>query len=235
MILPEKQSLRERAMELLKPYLKELMALGIYGSYARNEQTGESDIDILAITKDKELKIDLKKENIEVTSLPINKLKKAIQKQPVMYYQMAREAEPIINADIFDELKGIKPDKESFRPYLKEAKEHLRSNKELLELDKMDGNHLESHSVLYSSMLRLRGLFIIRCILDKDELSNKKFKSWMAGKGLSEEEFDNSYRAYRNVRDGKETKGLKIKINAAEKVLSIFEAELRSLEAQIGK
>src|SRR3989338_5832648 len=126
-LLPEKPKLelREKIIHLLEPYLKDIISVGIYGSYSRGEQTKDSDIDVLVITKDRNLKLNFKEENIELVSFPIDKFKKAIEKHPVMYYQMAQEAEPLINGHIFEELKGIKVSKESFKYYLTETKEHI--------------------------------------------------------------------------------------------------------------
>jgi len=234
-ILPEKPKfeLKEKIIHLLEPYLKDVVSVAIYGSYARGEQTKESDIDVLAVTRDKNIRIGVKEERIEIVSYPMDILKKLIEKYPAMYYQMVQEAEPLINAYVLEELKSIKVGKESFGPYLKETKEHLKSNRELLGLDKMDNVYLSSHSVVYSAMLRLRGLFITACILRKDSFSNKKFRNWLQRQGLGSKEFEDLYSVYSSIRDSQETKNLKIKITVAEKILNILEKELRSLEAQI--
>ncbi|MBI2101068.1 nucleotidyltransferase domain-containing protein [Candidatus Woesearchaeota archaeon] len=233
--LPEKPEfeLREKIIHLLEPHLKSIVSVGIYGSYARNEQTKGSDVDVLVITKDKNLRLSFKGEKIDAVSFPIDKFKIAIKKYPAIYYQIVLEAEPLINAYAIAELRSIKIKKEDFRDYLKEAREHLKSNKELLELDKLDNSCLESYSVLYSAMLRMRGLFIIRCILNKGRFSNKKFKGWLTSQGLDSGEFEESYNAYRMVRDDKSTKNLEIGINVAEKVLNILEKELNLLESKI--
>ena len=102
-------------------------------------------------------------------------------------------------------------------------------------MDKLDNSYLKSHSVLYSSMLRLRGAFIINCILKNARFSNKKFKSWLAAKGLSHKEYGDCYKTYRLVRDNAETKSLKIKLQVAEKLINILKNEISLLEAQIGK
>lgn len=234
-ILPEKPKFKveERVIHLLEPYLKDIISVGIYGSYARNEQTKESDVDVLVITKGKDIKLNLKKEKIDLVSYTIDKLKAAIESQPAVYYQMIQEAKPLINAYVLEELKAIQVTKESFKDYLTETKEHLESNKGLLELDKIDNIYLKSYSVLYSSMLRLRVLFIIKCILKKAKFSNKKFKKWLIGKKLSPQEFNDSYKVYKFIRDSQDTKGLRVKINAVEKILNILEEELKRLEAQI--
>ena len=234
-ILPQKPKfeLKEKIIHLLEPYLMNVISVGIYGSYARNEQTKDSDVDVLVITKDKYIKLNFKEHKLDIISFPIDNFKKAIKKYPTIYYQMVQEAEPLINAYVLEELKNIKINKQSFKAYLKETKEHLKSNRELLELDKIDNTYLKSHSVLYSLILRLRGLFIIKCILKKDEFSNKKFKNWFVSQGLSLKEFEDSYKAYRLIRDNEDTKVLRIKIIVAEKVLNILDKELKILEAQI--
>ena len=234
-ILREKPKLepREKIVHLLEPYLKDILSVAIYGSYARNEQAKDSDIDVLVITKDKRLILEFKKEKLDIVSFPIDKFKKAIEKYPAIYYQMVQEAEPLINNYALEELKNIKISKESFKEHLIETREHLKSNKELLELDKIDNTYLKSYSVLYSSMLRLRALFIIKCILKKDKFSNKKFKKWLFSQSLNSREFEDSYKAYGMIRDDKNIKSLSIKISVAEKVLNILEKELGVLEAQI--
>ena len=100
-------------------------------------------------------------------------------------------------------------------------------------MDKIDGICLKSYSALYSAMLRLRGLFIIKCVLKKNKFSNEKFKNRLIGQGLNIKEFEDSYKAYRLVRDDMAFKDLKINISVAEKVLNILEGELALLEAQI--
>ena len=74
-ILPDKPkiSLKEKIIHILEPHLKEIAALAIYGSYARNEQTEDSDIDILVIAANKCLKLSFKEKRIEITSLTIEK------------------------------------------------------------------------------------------------------------------------------------------------------------------
>ncbi len=236
-ILPEKPKIdvKEKVIHLLEPYLKDIISVGIYGSYARNEQTKDSDVDVLVITKDKHLNLNFKEEKIDIVSLPIDKLKRAVEKYPVAYYYIVQEAEPLVSAYVLEELKNIKISKESFKVYLRETKEHLNSSKELLELDKIDNIYLRSYSVIYSSMLRLRGIFIIKSILEKNNFSNKKFKNWLEAKGLNNREYEDCYKTYISVRDDKSTKNLRIKIPVAEKLLNTLQNELCLLEAQIGK
>lgn len=233
-ILPQKPKLelKERIISLIEPYLKEVISVFIYGSYARHEETKESDIDVMIITE-KPLKMNIKEPKLEITAFELGKLKKAIEKHPVMYYQMVQEAEPLINAHVLEDLKNIRLENKNFKEYLNETKEHLKSNKELLELDKLDGEFIKSYSAIYSAILRLRGIFIIECILNKENFSNKNFKRWLARGGVNNDEFEQIYSVYRSIRDNKKIKNIKIKISAAEKLLNILEKELKHIEIRL--
>ena len=233
-ILPQKPKLelRERIIHLLESYLKDIISVFIYGSYARHEETEDSDIDVMVITE-KPVKINIKEPKLEIIAFELEKFMKAIEKYPVMYYQIVQEAEPLINSQVLEELKGIKIKKENFKDYLNETKEHIKSSKELLELDRLDDEFIKSYSILYSAILRLRGIFIIKCILNKEKFSNKEFKKWLIKLGTNYNEFEQSYSAYRMIRDNVKIKNFNIKISTAEKLLNILENELKHIEAKV--
>src|SRR3989344_4989943 len=228
-ILPQKPKLdvKERIIHLLEPYLKDIISVFIYGSYARHEETKDSDVDVMVITE-KPVNIIIKDPKLEITAFELEKFKKMIEKYPVMYYQIVQEAEPLINSNILGELREIKINKENFKAYLNETKEHIKSSLELLGLDKLDGGLIKSYSALYSAILRLRGAVIIKCILSKDKFSNKKFKKWLTRQGISNSEFEQAYSVYRAVRDNKKI-NINIKIPVAEKLLNILEKELNHI------
>ena len=233
-ILPDRPEVntKERIMHALEPYLKDVIAVFVYGSYARHEETKDSDVDVMVILQDKSNSIKLNEPNLEINFFELGKFRKAIQKYPVMYYQIVQEAEPLINSSVLGELKKIKIDYKNFENYLNEAKEHIGSNKELIELDKLDSKYVKSYSVLYSTMLRLRGMFIIKCILDKEKFSNRAFQKWLIQNGMSNQEFEKCYYAYRAVRNNGSTKNLNIEVSAAEKLLNILIKETNLMEAQ---
>jgi predicted nucleotidyltransferase/putative transposon-encoded protein len=232
-ILPDKPKvdIKEKIIHLLEPYLKDAVAVFMYGSYARHEETEESDVDVMVVTKDKAIQLGIEESNLEITAFQLDKLKKAIEKHPVVYYQIVQEAEPLVNSYVLDELKGIKVSSENFKSYIAETEEHIESNKELIELDKLDSKYVKSYSVLYSAMLRLRGIFIIKCILNKDKFSNKEFREWL-GKWISNREFEQCYFAYKAIKMNKSI-NLKIEISVAEKLLGILQKETVSMIAEL--
>ena len=234
-ILPDKPklSVKERVIHLLQPYLKDIVAVFIYGSYTRHEETKESDVDVMVITKHKNIKININEPKLELIAFELDKFKEAIQKYPVMYYQMAQEAEPLINAYVLEGLKKIKIDNENFKSYINETKEHIKSNKELLELDKLDNVYIKSYSAIYSTILRLRGIFIIKCMLNKEKFSNKSFQKWLLNEGIPNQEFEQCYAIYRLIRDNRNIKNTKIKIPVAEKLLNILIKETGLMEDKV--
>ncbi len=234
-ILPDKPKLKTKEMiiHILEPYLKDIVSVFIYGSYARREETKGSDIDVMVITKDKTIEIDIKEQNLEIAVFELDKFKRAIQKYPVMYRQIVKEAEPLINFHVLDELKKIEIDNNNFKGYISDTKQHINSNKELIGLDEIDGGYVKSYSALYSAMLRLRGVFIIQCIVNKENFSNKSFRKWTIKSGVTAGEFKECYEAYRAVKNNENTKGLNIKISVAYKLLEVLTKEITLIEAKI--
>src|SRR3989344_8231409 len=219
-ILPEKPRLdvRERIIHQLEPHLKDIVSVSLYGSYARGEQTQGSDVDVLVITQEKK---HLHIQGLDILSISLHQLQKAIVKYPVLYYHIIQEAQPLVNSPVLQELKKTKVTYKNFKNYLHETKEHLHSNKELVELDKLDGDMLRSTSVAYSSLLRLKGFYIIDCFVKKKVFTSAGFKQWLITHGLEKREFDSAYAIYCGVRDGIAQK-TRISIATAEKMLNLL-------------
>ena len=164
----QKLSLEEEIIKILLPYLKDISGVFLYGSYARKEETKDSDIDVLVIAKNK-LKIENTK-RFDINFIEMKKIKDAVQKNPFVY-AVINEAKPIINSCLLEELKQEKKDFKDFIKWFKETTNYsIKSTKELIYLDEMDSIYLSSYSIAYSLILRLKGIFLIKSVLN-----NKKF------------------------------------------------------------
>lgn len=229
-ILPQRpgQSIQSEIISCLSPYLKDILAIAIVGSYARKEQSQESDIDVLVITKEKQLAIQ-GRGRLEITSLPIAQVPKAIKSYPEVYYPMIVEAEPIINSQLFEELKDVKVEKEDYHNFIKASKEHIKSSKALLALDREDGTTLKSFSALYSTFLRLRNIFNANCLLRKQKYTNMAFRQWISKK-LPHPEVKNILLAFQEMKKGKSPNKIVIPLDTAEKLIALFEHELERWE-----
>ena len=231
-IRPEKPELniKEKIIKTLVPHLQDVVAIFLYGSYARNEQEADSDIDILVVAKEK---FNIKKqEKIDIKVIQLDKLKETIEKNPIMYLSILQEAKAIINSSLLEELKEIKIDYKKFKWFIETTIEHIKSNKEFIELDKLEGEYITSYAAIYSIMLRLRGVFLIKCLIDKKNYSNKLFKKWLLKHNISNLEYIAAYSIYRSIRDNKKV-DRKIKIPTAENLLNILIKEIDDLKKEL--
>lgn len=158
-----KPTLKEEILDILNPYLEGIIGVYLYGSYARNEQNKNSDIDLLIIS-DKKMKI--KKENFEIIVLEEKSLNNAVKISPILMLSALFEAKAIINSKLLKKLRGkYKLQKKHIKEYLKQTKEFIVINEEF--------------PSLYSLVLRLRGIYILNQILSNKKYSKKDFIKWV--------------------------------------------------------
>jgi len=218
-----KLSIKEELIKILEPFLENTTAVFLYGSYARDEQEKDSDIDVLVVAKN-EFKILHKK--FEINVITYENLIKTIKENPIMYYPFVIEAKPIINAGLLEDLKKIKIDYRKFNWFIDTTKSIIKINEEFIKLDKLDGEYIKSYPVIYSLMLRLRGIFLIKCIANKIKYSNKDFKNWLLKLGINKQEFNSVYDVYKLIRNEDKPIKEKIKIFIIEKLLNILKNEV---------
>jgi len=222
-----KKDPKEEILPLIYAHLDKIISVLLFGSYARNEQEEDSDIDIFIISSEK-FKINAK--GIETIIIPENKLETAKKLNPLLFYSMLQEAKPIINPAYLDRLRQEKTRFDYFKDFLEDTKKSIISSEEIMEMDKKLKSREASESVIYSLILRLRGLFIINLLLNKKMYSKTKFKDWIVKN--SEINYDKIYKIYRAVRDNKKT-GETISINDAEYLLSFLIKETKKISKKI--
>jgi len=218
-----KKSIKEELVETLFPHLDKITGVFIFGSYARGEFLENSDIDVLVITREK-FKIE-KRRNFAIIIIEEEKLKEAIKINPILMYSIFKEAKPIINIQYLENLKKLEIEKSYFKQFILTSYNSIKSNKEILLLDKKTGK-TASNAVVYSLILRLRGVFIINKLLKKQAYSNKLFKEWIINN--CKIELEKAYEAYQSIRDNKEKKDI-LTIEDAEKLLYFLEKESKKL------
>ena len=215
-----KLSIKEEITKILIPHLENIVGIYLYGSYARKEETSGSDIDILVIAKNKFKLKNLKKFDINIIS--IDGLKNKIKKD-IFLYSTIKESTPIINSFLLKELKAIKFNFKNLKWFKETTKISIKEIKEFIELDKLEGDHILSLNVIYSLILRLRGVFLIKCLKNNKVFSNKLFKKWIT-KHISDYEFKQVYSIYRALRDNKKV-DIKVEIRIAEILLDLLKIE----------
>ncbi len=179
--------------------LNNVASIVLIGSYARNEQSDDSDIDVVIFTNKK---LEIKIYNYHIILININRLDEEISVNPPLFKSILDEGIVILNESF---LKNINIKDKYIKEYKKQCLNAYFLNKEFIESDKK--YNMVSESVVYSIILRLRSLFIL-----KNKYSFKEFKNWLIKTGILK--FDDLYNIYKAVRDDKETKGIDFKLIA---------------------
>lgn len=224
-LIDRTSQIKKEVFEILDSYLEDILGIYLVGSYARHEQEKYSDIDIIAISS--KTKKEIKSGKYSISIIPIESIKKTLKSNPIMIYPRLIEAKTILNHPLVEELKAIKITKISFKEFIEDTKRIIKINKEFIELDKLEGNRLTSISIIYSLILRLRGIFIVKCLLDKKKYSKKLFLKWLET-SLGEKTAE-VYRIYTYLRDEKKIKE-KIEIKTAESLLNLLKMEIKRYE-----
>lgn len=223
-VKPEKRSLKERILSELESHLDSIVGVYLYGSYARDEQAIDSDIDLFALTNQK---MKIKAEGFEIVCLKQGEIEKAIKIEPLLMYSILSEAKPIINSKLLEEIKlKYKPKLKDFKSFFKDSERMIKVNEDFLEKEKSD--ILSSEAVVYSLVLRLRGLFIIKSLLSGKNYSHRLFKAWIKFE-LPEIDFSSIYQAYRSSKNDKKVKQ-KIKVEDIQILLEFLKNEVIKLD-----
>lgn len=212
------EGIKSGILEILKPYLENIVGVYLYGSYARNEQTIDSDIDVLVITSNK-LKIIDGIDSYAITSATMEELDDVLKNNAVLILQIIKEAKTIINPDLLEEYKETKFTKKNTRQFLDSSIRVLQLNKKGLELD------FEIGSLVYSLILRIRGLLMIKLMINNKLYSKSLLFNYLENNNLPKEKIEELYRIYSCERND-----IKIKKNSI-----ITKADIEKLLAIAGK
>jgi predicted nucleotidyltransferase len=202
-----------------KNFLKNTMGIFLAGSYARGEETGSSDIDLLIITDsiNKQIKID----RYEIILVSKSRLDKLI-KNSIYLASLINEAKPILNSDILnfykEKLKNL-----SIKKPLSEIKSMMKINEKMIDLDEELGEKV-SDETLYSLVLRLRELYLMDVLINKKTPSNKVFLNLI--KGISSED---SYEAYLRIKNSSNSK-MVVSVDEAKSLVNEIKKRLKNLE-----
>lgn len=186
-------SINEYVLNSLTPYLGDIAGIYLCGSWARKEQTADSDIDVLILSGNG-LKLD-KKDGIDYRVINADDAKDAIREEPILLYPLLREAVPILNSRLLEELRKIKPSPGRLSWITDTTDSALKMNEARIELGR------ELSSAIYSLLMRARGLYLAHLILAGKKYTNSGFEAFARKHGV--EDYDAIYSVYRAVRDDK--------------------------------
>lgn len=188
------EDIKSGILEILKPYLEDIAGVYLYGSYARNEQTIDSDIDILVIA-DTKLKIVGRSDDYSIVSVAINEIESALNSNAVLILPIIKEARTVINPYLLEKYKEFRFTKNNTKDFIMGTIRILELDKKGLELD------FEMGSLVYSLMLRLRGLLMIKAISNNGLYSKSLLFDYLGNCGFSDDKIKELYKIYSDERN----------------------------------
>jgi len=214
-------------LEISKKYVPLESIKGIYlvGSYARGEESEDSDIDILVITDniDKEM-VSEGIYNILITSYQL--INQKLEKNLFPVGQMLKEAKPLINAHHIADLE-IKVTKKNVKWYLDTTEEKLNLIKKAIEKTK---NKKLSDRIAYTLVLRIKTLDIIKKLIQNKNYSKKEFIKLI--KKLSNS--DNAYERYIASKNNLKEEN-RLTIDEAERLYEYLKKDLEKVKGMVRK
>lgn len=203
--------------------LIDVMGAYVTGSYAREEQSIESDIDILIITSNINKRIV--REKYDLMCISINELEKQLDINALPILAMIREAKTIINKNLINSYinspltrKNLKWHVDTTKSAMGVIEKDLKISMELKERCTSDG-------IAYSLILRLRTLYIINCIRNDKVCTNKDFLRFIkkiAGQVTA-------YTGYMRSKGNKKVKQ-ELPIGEAKKLLNYINKKVLELD-----
>lgn len=230
-VLPEGIcEIKKRVLSRLIEYMPNILGVYLYGSYARDEQVIDSDIDVLIITKEKDNRIKTLFEDIDVRVITLESIKKSIKNLPAIIMPTLKEAKVLLNPVLLNELKNFKIDFRKFKWNFGDIKRILKIIEKFVELDEKD----ISPTHIYSLIMRVRICYMMETLLKNKSFSNKAIKNLLLNYGLSNRKINKFYSIYRKVR---ESQKINEKINKEEilELISVVKDYSKRIENETKK
>ncbi len=202
--------------------IKEITGIYLVGSHARGETDENSDIDILVITKD----IDRKTIHEGIYSILIisqELLSQKIDTDLLPIGQMIKEAKPLLNADYISKIK-IDVTRANVEWYLKTTDDKLKLIREVLDWAKNNNKKSVDAAVIYTLVLRIRTMQIIRSLLNNKVYSKAELIRLIRSVSKSTE----AYESYISIKNDSPKK-VSISVLEAERLWNYLNKELSEI------
>lgn len=214
---PSLEKITQDVMKILFEHSlnEEVKGIYLYGSYAREEPDIDSDIDLLVLTSSTDKLIN--HDNYEVLLVSESSFSKNLPNS-LNYLSILKEAKTILNKELIETYKAKKYNLNT-KKILSEIEKVLRINKDAVETCKIKEKRVPD-GIVYSLVLRLRELYLVKCLLQNRTYSKGEFLK------LIEEKV---YSAYLRVkRNNKELNNLSS--DELENIITLSEKWLKELK-----
>jgi len=189
-------------INILTKYIDIKYIIGIYlvGSYSREEENKDSDIDILVITDniDKEM---IKEGIYNILLVSTELLNQKLERDLFPIGQMIKEAKPLLNSAYLNSI-SITITKDNVKWYIDTTESKLKIIEKIINSAKAKDKKYLSDLVAYTLVLRIRTLFIIERLIKNENYMKKDFIKLI--KVISKGK--NAYEMYLSIKNNMEDK-----------------------------
>lgn len=218
-------NIKKDALEILEPYLKDIIGIYLVGSYARGEQKERSDVDVLVITN--KISERIKKGKYDILLITKDDVDNTLKNNALPLMPMLKEAKAIMNEEYLKSIKNQQLSKKNLQWNISIIKSALNINKEFIKLRKEYSKYI-GDPIAYSLVLNLRSTYIIDCIKRKQKWSTSGLLSLIKEVSGSLE----AYEGYLRVKNDEKTKE-SLNIKEAERLLDYISKKIEKQEIWI--
>jgi len=221
-VLVRLMSPREMALDVLQEHMPHVIGAYIYGSYVREEETPESDIDVLVIAS---RKFEVRKQHLlDVVVVTPSEVDSILEKDPVQLTPILAEAQPLLNDALLRDLRDRRIDPRKYLKLVKDNGRILKENEELIE------NEAKIGAVIYSLIIRMKAVYLVKKLLSSEKYTTKGYKQYLLSQGLDEEGYEGLNKVYRAIRDDKSLPSGVVELSDIKVLQHILEMENNRLE-----
>ena len=217
------KNIKHEILDIISEYLDEVLGVYLIGSYARNEEREDSDIDVLVITS--KLGKRIKQGKYDILFISKDTVERQLKTNILPILPMIKEAKSLINSELIENYKNGKITEKNLSFHIETTKSAMAIVKTFLESSK-----LVSDGVIYSLILRLRGVYIVDCLIRGKIFNNQDFIKLI--EKITRSEGLEAYKAYIRSKNEEKEKEV-VKVDDAKNIYSYVLKKIEEQEAWV--
>ncbi len=220
-------NIKQNIFQILNPYLEDILGIYLIGSYAREEQTKKSDIDVLVLTNKTNKRIE--KGKYEIILISKEDIERKLKNNILPILPMIKEAKPLLNSTLINQYKDTKLTKKNLKFHIETTKSAMNIIKETIKLSK-EMRIKEGDGSAYSLILRLREIYIIDCLIKNKKQNKQEFLNLIKKIAGSLE----AYKGYVRCKNNEKYLN-QLSIKEAEKIMNYILKNIKNHKEWINK
>lgn len=215
--------------DLLSLPLEHIVSIILYGSYARGEMEKDSDIDLILVVDDPEIKVSSElRQKYDIQIKTVQQIKNTMNRDPIFHKSIKDSSMAIINRQFLDSLKSeTNLDMSGIKIRIELAQSSLSIVKSFAE------NYEDLTDMAYSIIMHLKEMLIIDCLFSNRKYTTKLLMKEIL-KHISPSDAYDVMNAYRSIRDNKKYT-VKISEEVISRLILLLEAKIKDVKQKAHK